>query len=143
MEEESKKSAALEKVAHIGIAVPDLNEALEIWRDRLGAEVEEVKELEDRGLHIAFLPVGESYVELIAPLHEDSEVSKFLAKRGPGVHHICFGVADINASLERYREAGMRIVGNEPQVGAEGFPVSFLHPKSTMGVLVELLEERL
>ena len=139
---EKNATPALDKVAHIGIAVRDLDEALEIWRDKLGAEVEAVKELEDRGLHIAFLPVGESYVELIAPLHEDSEVSRFLEKKGPGVHHICFGVADIEASLSRYRAAGLRVVQDEPQLGAEGFPVSFLHPKSTMGVLVELLEER-
>ena len=133
---------ALEKIAHIGVAVANLEDALAVWKDQLGVEVEAVKKLTDRGLHIAFLPVGESYVELIAPLHSDSEVSKFLDKRGPGVHHICFGVADIETSLRRYREKGIRVVQDEPQLGAEGFPVAFLHPKSTLGVLVELLEER-
>lgn len=144
MNKGSKKTSqpALDKVAHIGIAVENLTDALQVWQDQLGVEVEAVKKLADRGLHIAFLPVGESYIELIAPLRADSEVSKFLEKRGPGVHHICFGVGDINESLRRYRDKGIRVVQDEPQLGAEGFPVAFLHPKSTLGVLVELLEER-
>ena len=115
--------------------------ALKVWRDQLGVEVEAISEMPDRGLHIAFLPVGEAYIELIAPLRSDSEVSKFLEKRGPGVHHICFGVRNIEASLARYRSQGIQLVQNEPQIGAEGFPVAFLHPKSTMGVLLELLQE--
>ena len=132
---------ALLKIAHIGIAVWDLDEALGVWRDQLGAEVSEVCTLEDRGLKIAFLPVGESLVELLAPLHESSEISRFLEKRGPGVHHVCFGVADIQERLNTYKERGIRVLMETPEIGAEGEPVAFLHPKSTTGVLVELLQE--
>ncbi len=132
---------ALLKIAHVGIAVWDLDEALITWRDKLGAEVSEVCTLEERGLKIAFLPVGESLVELLAPLHEQSEISRFLEKRGPGVHHLCFGVADIQERLNTYKERGLRVLMETPEIGAEGDPVAFLHPKSTSGVLVELLQE--
>ncbi len=132
---------AFEKIAHVGIAVPELEPALAIWRDKLGAEVSEVCTLPERGLHIAFLPVGESLVELIAPLGPNSEISRFLERRGPGVHHLCFAVADIRERLRTYRERGLAPVREEPSLGAEGFPVAFLHPRHTGGVLIELLEE--
>ena len=129
------------KIAHIGIAVQDLDEAVSLWRDKLGLEPEAVTEMEDRGLKIAFFPVGESLIELIAPLHEKSEVSRFLERKGPGVHHICLGVNDIKERLKTYRDRGLRPTRDEPALGAEGFPVVFLHPKETGGVLLELLEE--
>ena len=131
-----------QKIAHIGIAVPDLDEALVAWRDRLGCEVEATTDMPDRGLRIAFLPVGESMVELMAPLGPDSQISTFLERRGPGIHHLCFAVSGIEERLRLYRERGVRLIDETPSIGAEGFPMGFLHPKSTSGVLVELLEEK-
>tara|TARA_B100000029_G_scaffold404127_1_gene404073 strand:- start:1875 stop:2300 length:426 start_codon:yes stop_codon:yes gene_type:complete len=135
-------SRPFQKIAHIGIAVADLDAALAIWRDQLGAEVSDVCTMPDRGLKIAFIPVGESLIELIAPLRDDSEVSRFLEKRGPGVHHICLAVDDIQARLDLYRSRGLRLVNDTPSIGAEGYPVAFMHPKATGGILLELLEER-
>jgi methylmalonyl-CoA epimerase len=135
------KATPFKKIAHIGIAVEDLESALVVWRDRLGLEPEAVTEMIDRGLKIAFFPVGESLIELIAPLGPDSEVSRFLEKRGSGVHHICFAVDDIHERLRTYRAQGLRPTSDEPSVGAEGCPVAFLHPKETGGVLIELLQE--
>ncbi len=135
-------SPTFKKVAHIGIAVHDLDAALKIWRDQLGAEVSEVCTMSDRGLKIAFIPVGESLIELIAPLRDDSEVSRFLEKKGPGVHHICLAVDDIQARLDLYRSRGLQLVNDKPSIGAEGYPVAFMHPRATGGVLLELLEER-
>ena len=97
--------------------------------------------MKDRGLKVAFLRAGDTLVELLAPLHEQSEVSRFLEKRGEGIHHICFEVPDILKSLEELEEDGVRVINRQPSIGAEGYPVAFLHPKSCSGVLVELLEE--
>jgi methylmalonyl-CoA epimerase len=129
------------KIAHVGIAVRDLDEAVEAWSARLGCEVAQRCEMPERGLRIAFLPVGESMVELLAPLGPDSQIARFLERRGPGIHHICFAVTDIEERLRVYRERGVRLIDETTSIGAEGFPMAFLHPKSTSGVLVEVLEE--
>ena len=131
----------VKKIAHIGIAVPDLESALELYRDRLGLALEEITEMPERGLKIAFLRAGEVLVELLAPLSEQSQISRFLEKRGPGIHHICFEVDDIRAKLQKLEAEGVRLIDREPSLGAEGYPVAFLHPKATGGVLMELLEE--
>ena len=128
------------QIAHIGIAVRQLEPALKFYRDRLGLTHLESKEISARGLHIAFLQAGEALIELLAPLHDDSEVSRFLEKRGEGVHHICFEVGDIRAKLGDLADQGVHLVNAEPSIGAEGCPVAFLHPRSCNGVLVELLE---
>jgi methylmalonyl-CoA/ethylmalonyl-CoA epimerase len=112
-----------------------------VWRDALGLQVSQVVELPERGLQIAFLPCGETMIELLAPLHDQSEVSKFLAERGPGIHHVCLETADIAAASLQAEAAGVRLLGEGPKLGAEGYPVRFAHPKSTAGVLVELLEK--
>ena len=134
-------SANAKKIQHLGIAVRELDSALVFYRDRLGLPLVGVKEMKDRGLKVAFLRAGDTLVELLAPLHEQSEVSRFLEKRGEGIHHICFEVPDILKSLEELEEDGVRVINRQPSIGAEGYPVAFLHPKSCSGVLVELLEE--
>jgi len=133
--------ATVEQIAHIGIAVRELEPALVFYRDRLGLSHIETKDVPERGLRVAFLQAGEALIELLAPLSEDSEVSRFLEKRGEGIHHLCFQVDDINGKLEQLENDGVRLVNREPAIGAEGFPVAFLHPKGCNGVLVELLQE--
>lgn len=130
------------KVAHIGIAVRSIDDALLFYRDQLGLEVTEVVEVADRGLRVAMLPCGESLLELMEPLGEGSQISRFLETRGEGVHHVCLGVPSIDAKLAALDGAGVRLVSKEAEIGAEGCPVAFIHPKaSRSGVLVELLEE--
>jgi methylmalonyl-CoA/ethylmalonyl-CoA epimerase len=133
--------AKVEKIAHLGIAVRELEPALEFYQGRLGLTLLETKEMPERGLKIAFLQVGEVLLELLAPLHENSEVSRFLEKRGEGIHHLCLQVDDIVHALSDLNEKGVRLINDEPAIGAEGCPVAFLHPKSCHGVLLELLEE--
>ena len=135
-------SAEAKRIQHLGIAVRELEPAIAFYRDQLGLPLVETKEMPDRGLNVAFLRAGETLVELLAPLHEGSEISKFLDKRGEGIHHICFDVPDILKSLDELQKGGVRVINKEPSIGAEGYPVAFLHPKSCNGVLVELLEER-
>ncbi len=124
------------RVSHIGIAVEALAETLPFFRDVLGlAEVP----LEDAdGASIVGLSAGEPLVELLEAEDPASPIARFVAKRGPGVHHICFAVDDLDAMLERCREAGVELIDQKPRVGAEGKRIAFLHPKSTGGVLVEL-----
>lgn len=127
------------RIAHIGIAVRALQEALPFYRDVLGlAEVP----LEDAdGAAIVGLATGDSLVELLEAQSPDSPVGRFLARRGPGIHHICFVVDDLDAALERCRDAGIRLIDEIPRLGAEGKRIAFLHPTSTGGVLVELTED--
>ncbi|MFT5431720.1 MAG: methylmalonyl-CoA epimerase [Myxococcota bacterium] len=136
-------SANAKRIQHLGIAVRELEPAVEFYRDKLGLPLVEQKEMPDRGLRVAFLQAGDTLVELLAPLHEGSEISRFLDKRGEGIHHICFDVPDILKSLDALRKDGVRVISKEPTIGAEGYPVAFLHPKSCNGVLIELLEETL
>lgn len=128
------------KIDHLGIAVPSLEETLAFYRDALGLEVSSTEVVEDQGVRVAMLPVGESRVELLEALGPDSPVAKFLAKRGPGLHHVCYRVDDIHAALERLRAAGARLIDERPRVGAGGHLVAFVHPSATGGVLVELAQ---
>jgi methylmalonyl-CoA/ethylmalonyl-CoA epimerase len=128
------------RINHLGIAVRSLQEGLAVWRDGLGLQVQQIVELPERGLQIAFLPCGETMIELLVPLHDQSEVSKFLAERGAGIHHVCLETADLAAATAHASDHGIRLLGDGPKAGAEGFPVRFAHPKSTAGVLVEWLE---
>ena len=129
------------QIAHIGIAVRNIEDALKFYRDGLGLELTDIVEMEDRGLRIAFLEAGEVLIELLEPLHENSQISKFLTKRGPGIHHICFEVDDIKAGMAHLNGLGLSTIQQEPEIGAEGCPVAFIHPKATQGVLAEILEK--
>ncbi len=126
------------RIAHIGIAVESLGDSLRFYRDILG--MTEMPLENSDGALIAGLEAGESLVELLAPESPDSPVGRFLARRGPGIHHICFAVDDLDEALERCRRAGVRLVDETPRLGAEGKRIAFLHPSATNGVLVELSE---
>jgi methylmalonyl-CoA/ethylmalonyl-CoA epimerase len=126
------------RIAHIGVAVTDLDAALAFYRDVLGL-VPHPPETAD-GATIVSLPFGESEVELLTPQHSDSPVARFLDKRGPGIHHICYRVADLDAAIERCRQAGYQLVDQVPRRGAAGRRIAFIHPKATGGILLELTE---
>jgi methylmalonyl-CoA/ethylmalonyl-CoA epimerase len=126
------------RIAHVGIAVQSLDAILPFYRDVLGLPQEPLDDSD--GARIAGLRSGESLVELLEAESPDSPIANFVAKRGPGMHHICFAVDDLNATLERCRRAGLRLIDETPRLGAEGKRIAFLHPSSTGGVLVELTE---
>jgi methylmalonyl-CoA/ethylmalonyl-CoA epimerase len=126
------------RIDHIGIAVESLEAILPFYRDLLG--MPEVPLDDSDGARIAGLGAGDSLVELLQPEQSDSPIGKFLAKRGPGIHHICFKVDDLDGTLARCRDAGLRLIDQVPRRGAEGKRIAFLHPASTGGVLVELSE---
>jgi methylmalonyl-CoA/ethylmalonyl-CoA epimerase len=128
------------KIEHIGIATPKIEDALAFWRDALGLAVVHTEEVEEQGVRVAMLPVGEPRIELLEPTHAGSPVAKFLEKRGAGVHHIAVRVEDIRASLARLKQRGARLIDEEPRVGAEGCLVAFVHPAAAGGVLLELVE---
>jgi methylmalonyl-CoA/ethylmalonyl-CoA epimerase len=130
----------IKRIDHIAIVVPDIDEALAFWRDALGLELSHREEVPEQESLIAFLPVGESEVELVEPTTETSGIARYLARRGPGMHHICFEVDDIEATLARLKEQGIQLINEEPTIGAGGKRIAFIHPKSTGGVLVELYE---
>jgi methylmalonyl-CoA/ethylmalonyl-CoA epimerase len=128
------------KIDHIGIATHQLDEALAVWRDALGLELDSTEEVTNQGVRVAMLPVGETHIELLEPLSKDSPVGKFLEKRGPGLHHIAIRVADIRASLAQLKEKGSRLIDEAPRLGARGCLVAFVHPSSVNGVLLELVQ---
>ena len=129
------------RINHLGIAVKTLEEGLAVWRDGLGLKVEKLVDMPEKGLRIAFLPCGETMIELLAPLGENSEIQAFLDKRGGGIHHVCLEVADVAAATAQASAHGMQLLGKGTTIGAEGLPVRFAHPKSTAGALVEWLEK--
>ncbi|MBL8182775.1 MAG: methylmalonyl-CoA epimerase [Blastocatellia bacterium] len=128
------------KINHLGIATKGIDEALEFWEDALGLENVHTEVVEDQKVRVAMLPIGESRVELLEPTSDDSPISKFLEKRGGGIHHIAVDVDDIEASLARLKAKGMRLIDETPRIGAEGCLVAFVHPASTNGVLLELVQ---
>jgi methylmalonyl-CoA/ethylmalonyl-CoA epimerase len=130
------------KIDHIGIATERLDDGLAIWRDALGLVVEETEEVAEQRVRVAMLPIGDTRVELLEPTTPDSAVGKFLAKRGPGIHHIAVKVEDINASLAELKSKGARLIDETPRIGAGGCLVAFVHPTSTHGVLLELVQHR-
>ena len=134
----SKATSRGTRIAHIGIAVDELDRIVPFYRDLLG--LPEVQLDDSDGARIAGFSAGDPLVELLEADAPDSPIAKFVAKRGPGIHHICFAVDDLNGTLERCRRAGIKLIDDVPRVGAEGKRIAFLHPSSTAGVLVELTE---
>jgi len=128
------------KIDHIGIATNDIEQMASIYRDALGLKVVETEEVASQKVRVAMLPVGESRIELLEATAADSPISKFLAKRGPGIHHVAFNVDDIRAALAELKSKGARLIDEEPRTGAGGCLVAFIHPSSTGGVLIELVE---
>jgi len=127
------------KMNHVAIAVDNIESALAFWRDALGLTLDHVEDVPSQKAKVAFLPVGESEVELVQPTAEGTGTAKFLAKHGPGMHHLCFQVDDIDGMLARLKERGVRLINAEP-IALEGRRMAFIHPKSASGVLVELYE---
>ncbi len=130
------------KIDHIGVATNGIEAAATFYRDALGLAVEEIEEVAEQKVRVAMLPVGESRIELLEPTAEDSPISKFLAKRGPGIHHIAVQVDDIRAALEGLKQKGARLLDEQPRTGAGGCLVAFVHPSSAGGVLIELVQNR-
>lgn len=128
------------KINHLGIATKGIDEALKFWSEALGLENVHTEVVEDQKVRVAMLPIGESRVELLEPTSDDSPISKFLEKRGGGIHHIAVEVDDIEASLAKLKEQGMRLIDENPRIGAEGCLVAFVHPASSGGVLLELVQ---
>ena len=124
------------RIAHVGIALAALDEAIPFYREILGLEPVPVSDSD--GARIEAFKAGESLVELLESSDPSSPIGKFVSKRGPGIHHICFAVPDLDAVLNRCRAAGIRLIDEEPRIGAEGRRIAFLHPSSTGGILVEL-----
>jgi methylmalonyl-CoA/ethylmalonyl-CoA epimerase len=131
----------LGSVHHIGIAVANLEEAKKIFSEALGIPCIEEKTLPERGVRVAFLSSGNTTVELLEGIGPESTVAKFVAQRGAGIHHLCFEVDGIERVMQELADSGMRLIDEKPRPGAEGKPVAFVHPKSTLGVLVELIEK--
>jgi len=131
--------AKLKKINHVAVVISDINEALKFWRDALGIELDHVEDVPSQKAMVAFLPVGESEIELVKPTAEDTGAAKFLAERGGGMHHLCFEVDDVVGMLADLKVKGIRLINEEP-ISLPGRKMAFVHPKSTGGVLVELYE---
>jgi methylmalonyl-CoA epimerase len=130
----------LSVIDHVGVAVEDIEAALPFYREILGMELVHQETVTDQGVHAALLDVGDGHVELIAPLGPDTGVGKFLARRGPGLHHVAYRVIDVEATLAALAAAGVRLIDEQPRTGIRGSRVAFLHPASTGGVLTEIVQ---
>lgn len=135
MQEATPKGA---RIAHVGIALPSLDNAIPFYREILG--MDEVEVTDSDGARIEAFQAGESLVELLEPSAAESPIGKFIARRGAGIHHICFQVDDLDGTLEKCRAYGIRLIDEKPRIGAEGRRIAFIHPSSTNGILVELTE---
>jgi methylmalonyl-CoA/ethylmalonyl-CoA epimerase len=128
------------RLDHIAVAVPNLEEALRFYRDQLGLTCLETEVVEEQGVRVAKLDLGNTHLELLEPLSPDSPVGKFLKHRGPGLHHICLGTQNILPQMDKLKESGSCLIDEQPRLGASGARIAFVHPKSTGGVLLELSE---
>jgi len=131
---------AIKRIDHIAIVVENIDVALNFWEDALGLDVSHIEDVIDQHALVAFLPSGQSEVELVEPTSKMSGVAKYLDKRGPGMHHICFEVDDIRAMLVKLKRHNVHLINEKPTIGTGGKQIAFIHPKSTNGVLVELYE---
>jgi methylmalonyl-CoA epimerase len=130
----------LTRVDHVGVAVEDLDRALQTYEADLALTLVHRETVAEQGVEAVLLDVGESHVELLAPLGPDTPVGRFLARQGPGLHHVAYRTADIEAELERLKGAGLRLLDRSPRTGIRGSRVAFLHPRSTGGVLTEIVQ---
>ena len=129
------------KIDHIGIATRGIEDAMTFYRDALGLDVAETEEVAEQKVRVAMLPIGDSRIELLEATSADSPIARFLEKRGPGIHHIAVRVDDIRAALADLKQKGARLIDEEPRTGAGGCLVAFVHPSSTNGVLLELVQD--
>jgi len=127
-------------IDHIGIAVEDLDEAVALYRDRLGMREQHRETVEAFGVEAVLMEIGDAHVELLAPVSSDSAVARFLEQKGPGMHHVAYRTDDIDATLERLRDAGVRLLDEQARTGILESRVAFVHPKSTGGVLTEIVQ---
>ena len=130
----------IKNINHIAIIVPDLEGAVAFWEGALGLKLARTESVPEEGVDVAFLPIGGSNVELLKPTVADTGVARFLEKRGPGIHHMCFEVDDIEATLDQLRAHNVQLINEQPLTGHGGRKYAFVHPKSTGGVLVELYQ---
>jgi methylmalonyl-CoA/ethylmalonyl-CoA epimerase len=130
----------IKNINHIAIVVEEIDSALSFWRDVLGLEVDEVEEVPEQEARVAFLPSGEGKIELVEPTTSDSGIARYLKKRGPGMHHLCIEIDDIESMLKQLNAHGVRLINQTPQIGADGRKYAFIHPESTNGVLLELFQ---
>ena len=128
------------RIDHIGVAVRDLDESVELYRERFGMAEQHRETVEAFGVEAVLLEIGDGHVELISPLSDEGGVARFLEKNGPGIHHVAYQTDDIDSALASVREAGLQLIDEEPRTGIRNSRVAFLHPKSTGGVLTELVE---
>jgi len=129
------------KISHLGIATKGIDEALKFWQDALGLENVHTETVEDQKVRVAMLPIGETKIELLEATSDDSPIAKFIEKRGGGIHHIAVEVENIEESLAKLKAKGARLIDEQPRIGAEGCLVAFVHPSSSNGVLLELIQE--
>ncbi|MEA2212047.1 MAG: methylmalonyl-CoA/ethylmalonyl-CoA epimerase [Solirubrobacteraceae bacterium] len=129
----------LSAIDHVGVAVANIDDALVLYRDALGMPLVHRETVSEQGVDAALLDVGDGHIELLQPLHPDTPVGKFLARRGSGLHHVAYRVASVSATLEAARAAGLRLIDEQPRTGIRGSSVAFLHPASTGGVLTEIV----
>ena len=132
--------ATIKRIDHIALVVEDIESTLSFWRDALGLELAHIEDVPAQKSLVAFLPVGESEIELVRPTTDDSGVARYLQKRGPGMHHISLEVDDIAGMLTQLKGKGVRLINETPVPGAGGMQIAFIHPESTSGVLVELYQ---
>ncbi len=130
----------IKKINHVALVVADIDSALDFWQDALGLELEKIKDVPAEKSAVAFLPVGDSEIELVQPTSDDSGVAKYLDKRGPGMHHLCLEVDDIESAIAELKEKQVQLIHLEPVVGDDGRKYAFIHPKAANGVLVELYQ---
>ena len=130
----------VKRINHVAVVVEDMEKSLSFWRDALGMELHELRNVPAEQSQVAFLPLAGSEVELVLPTTGDSGIAKYLARRGPGMHHLCLEVDDIGAMLTQLKAKGIRLINEEARVAADGRKYAFVHPESTGGVLVELYE---
>jgi len=130
----------IKAINHVAVVVDDMQQSLAFWRDALGIELRELRDVPAEKSQVAFLPLAGAEVELVMPTTDDSGIAKYLAKRGPGMHHLCLEVDDIQGMLAQLKARNIRLINEEPRLAADGKKYAFIHPESTGGVLVELYQ---